>query len=618
MRRPQGVRQGCPLSPTLFNFFVDELVKEIKNSKLGVKIQGLDLEALLYADDVVLLADSVEDLQGLIDIVDRFCRKWRMEINLKKSEVMVVRAYPWRCAACARRADDAAYAARCEERETDDAANAARCVLCSPWECRGRALNVVRKYKYLGVWFSEDLKWDEHIDAIVAKASNRTETLSRVLRNSRLPARAKTLVWLAQVRPLLEYGCEIWSANTSQLKRLESIQQAAGKTLFRLNAKTNRHAVRALMGVPPIHFRHEQARLKYIVKVLMMCKSRLARQVIVLPPAPALPGRGRLTHWWPDMMEFVEAHEVLAQAYGQLDEAAARNQGVVPHGADPNSMSSDTEYFPAKAWKDAVVRWTQERTATHLRADRGGATLTLLRRAMSDDDVKVPRFPLTKRANHGPDQIRLRLLAGTSALNRTMCKWDSTRTQLCPFDSCAEPGAEDAIHLLTRCRGLDAPRGKFHSELQSCCTCDRRIGSGGAIGCAEFFDELDDAGKALFMLGGPVDGRTPEANIDACAREFVRLAWESRSAALDAKAENPMILDLTRARKPNRKAGKGKHPSILSFFSPISRAAEAHAAETVEGNRYTRAHPQRLVGNQSQSDRRTGSGLNGETAMRRS
>ena len=115
-----------------------------------------------------------------------------------------------------------------------------------------------------------------------------------------------------------------------------------------------------------------------------------------------------------------------------------------------------------------------------------------------------------------------------------------------------------------------------------------------------------------------MDGRTPEANIDACAREFVRAAWESRSAALDAKAENPMILDLTRARKPSRKAGKGKHPSILSFFSPISRAAEAHAAETVEGNRYTRAHPQRLVGNQSQSDRRTGSGLNGETAMRRS
>ena len=50
----------------------------------------MDLHSLLYADDVVLVADSPEKLQELIAVVDQFCRRWHMDINLKKSEVMVV------------------------------------------------------------------------------------------------------------------------------------------------------------------------------------------------------------------------------------------------------------------------------------------------------------------------------------------------------------------------------------------------------------------------------------------------------------------------------------------------------------------------------------------------
>ena len=46
--------------------------------------------ALLYADDAVLLAESAEDLQNLINIVDEYCRDWRMLLNLDKSKAMVV------------------------------------------------------------------------------------------------------------------------------------------------------------------------------------------------------------------------------------------------------------------------------------------------------------------------------------------------------------------------------------------------------------------------------------------------------------------------------------------------------------------------------------------------
>ena len=174
----------------------------------------------------------------------------------------------------------------------------------------------------------------------------------------------------------------------------------------------------------------------------------------------------------------------------------------------------------------------------------------------------MPRFPITKRANWGPDQIRLRLLTGTSALNGTLAKY-SKRKVACPFDSCAGQ-EEDTLHFLLHCKELESLRTTFREQLHDCCTCDRRLGSGGVPGCAEFYEGLDDAGKALFMLGGPVDGRTPEDGIDACAREFVRKAWEHRSATLNAQAEDPLVVDVTK-----KGASQGKYrggPTITDFF----------------------------------------------------
>jgi len=88
----QGVRQGCPLSPVLFNCFIDELSKKLEEAGYGIEIGGQILHSLLYADDVVLFAESPERLQTLIDVVDTFCRKWHMDINLTKSQAMVIPA----------------------------------------------------------------------------------------------------------------------------------------------------------------------------------------------------------------------------------------------------------------------------------------------------------------------------------------------------------------------------------------------------------------------------------------------------------------------------------------------------------------------------------------------
>ena len=80
-----GVRQGCVISPMLFDVFVDQLAREVRALKLGVAAADGRLSLLLYADDIVLMADSQKDLQRMLGAVQAFCRRWRLQVNLSKT-----------------------------------------------------------------------------------------------------------------------------------------------------------------------------------------------------------------------------------------------------------------------------------------------------------------------------------------------------------------------------------------------------------------------------------------------------------------------------------------------------------------------------------------------------
>ena len=83
-----GVKQGDCLSPNLFSLFINDMANEIKSKCNGVSLGNFDVHCLLYADDLVLLAETEEDLQCMLDTVLLWCRKWHMKINPKKSNVV--------------------------------------------------------------------------------------------------------------------------------------------------------------------------------------------------------------------------------------------------------------------------------------------------------------------------------------------------------------------------------------------------------------------------------------------------------------------------------------------------------------------------------------------------
>ena len=83
-----GVKQGDNLSPVLFCLYINDLALTLKENNIGVNIDGHTICILLYADDIVLLAENEKDLQTLLDITQDWCYKWKLNINVEKSKIM--------------------------------------------------------------------------------------------------------------------------------------------------------------------------------------------------------------------------------------------------------------------------------------------------------------------------------------------------------------------------------------------------------------------------------------------------------------------------------------------------------------------------------------------------
>ena len=85
----KGVRQGCVLSPDLFNLYSELILRELEELP-GVVIGGTRINNLRYADDTVLIATSESDLQQIINKVVTESEKKGLYINCKKTECLVV------------------------------------------------------------------------------------------------------------------------------------------------------------------------------------------------------------------------------------------------------------------------------------------------------------------------------------------------------------------------------------------------------------------------------------------------------------------------------------------------------------------------------------------------
>ena len=189
-----------------------------------------------------LLTETKEDMDELLEILQKFCNKWRLEVNETKTEMMVVRTK-----ATAKKQYEFTY--------------------------NGETLRVVNDIKYLGVWISSDLKWNTQGKKIVEKAKKRQGEWMKVMYNKNLSVYNRINLYKTMVRPVIEYGAEVWWPTEQQLKELEKVQRECAKTILGVVPQTANVAVIAETGLPSIRSRFEKCKMRYHVKLCNTIKA---------------------------------------------------------------------------------------------------------------------------------------------------------------------------------------------------------------------------------------------------------------------------------------------------------------------------------------------------------
>ena len=198
----QGVRQGCIISPHLFNIYADAIMRNaLENFEGSVTVGGHKLTNLRYADDVVLIAGALEELQGLIDRVRLESEKVGLFLSTKKAKVMKVQQNP----------SDGGIVI---DRET---------------------VETVTKFKYLGAIFTSNGDDSTEVKRRLCIAKNATVALGKIWKDKNISLATKKQVLQTLVFPIASYGAECWVLKACDKKRLENFEMWCCRRVLRIS-----------------------------------------------------------------------------------------------------------------------------------------------------------------------------------------------------------------------------------------------------------------------------------------------------------------------------------------------------------------------------------------------
>lgn len=91
MGKKRGVKQGDPLSFTLFNLVIDPLLRELETQGLGLSVYKDRTSTLAFADDIVAMADTPEDLQAQVNHITTYLTSVGLRLSVPKHTVLHIR-----------------------------------------------------------------------------------------------------------------------------------------------------------------------------------------------------------------------------------------------------------------------------------------------------------------------------------------------------------------------------------------------------------------------------------------------------------------------------------------------------------------------------------------------
>jgi hypothetical protein len=182
-----GVRQGENVSPFLFSIYISDLdeflaeknvvgLQSIRSSISNELFLYLKLSVLFYADDTVTIADTADDLQKGLDEFHVYCPRWKLNVNIEKTEVLVFSKGP--------KPRNIFY--------------------------YNNVVESVNEFKYLGIVFFRSRSFCKAKKYLAEQAQKAMYGVIRKIRQFNLPIEQQFDLFDKVVKPVLLYGCKIW------------------------------------------------------------------------------------------------------------------------------------------------------------------------------------------------------------------------------------------------------------------------------------------------------------------------------------------------------------------------------------------------------------------------
>ena len=223
-----GVRQGENLSPFLFSIFLNDLEwylvsKNVSSLELDVNSDDihifLKLLLLLYADDTIIFSNDSEQLQNAMNVFDGYCKKWHLTVNIQKTKIVIF--------------------------------SKGRANRDYRFMFRAEPIEIVKEYKYLGVFLGQSGSYVSAKKHIAEQANKASFALMKKIRNLDLPIDIQIDLFNKTVKPILLYGCELWGIRN--IDNLERIQLKFYKQTLNLKKSTPSNMIYGELGVTPIY-----------------------------------------------------------------------------------------------------------------------------------------------------------------------------------------------------------------------------------------------------------------------------------------------------------------------------------------------------------------------------
>ena len=193
-----GVRQGCILSPTLFNIFLEEIMTEALEKHHGtVSIGGRTITKLRFADDIDGLAGDEEELEALAECLDTASRKYGMDINADKTKVMTSNPNG----------------------------------IQNDININDHTLDTVSTFKNLGSIISEEGSKPE-ILARTAQATAAMTKLNILWKDNNIQLSSKLRLMRALVISIFLYACESWTLTAELERRIGAMEMRCYRKLL--------------------------------------------------------------------------------------------------------------------------------------------------------------------------------------------------------------------------------------------------------------------------------------------------------------------------------------------------------------------------------------------------